>query len=184
MKLIPFVIFIIIFNSISTKNLKPVDIFKGDNSRKNFNSKSKAKSINSIKNYHLNGPKYLRGKGLPRIYKKPLKCYTGIKGISCDKDLNLENERFFISCCVIGGLTNNKQILNAFNWAKKNNYLTNDKKSYKEFAKKISVQYKTHYHSDWKIKEPKKGLFLVENSKNAIFNSAGFGKKFNFNPNK
>ena len=158
MKLILLTIFIIIFNSISSINLRPADIFKGDKSRKNFNRK-----------YKVNA------------YKSP-KCYTGFPGISCDKDLGLEKERFFIACCVIGGLTRDKQIINAYKWAKDNNLLINDEKPYKEFAKKISAQFKTQYHDDWKIKEPAKGIFLVENSKEAIFNSAGFEKIFKFNP--
>ena len=158
MKLILLTIFIIIFNSISSKNLRPEDIFKGDNSKKNFYIPTNYDSV------------------------KPPKCYTGFPTISCDKDLGLEKERFFIACCVIGGLTRDKQIINAYKWAKDNNLLINDEKPYKEFAKKISAQFKTQYHDDWKIKEPAKGIFLVENSKEAIFNSAGFEKIFKFNP--
>jgi hypothetical protein len=194
MKLILFAIFSIILNSISSKNLKFSDIFKVDNSGKNFNTTNKTEYIYSTNNYHQKDQKDLQKpyystfgheQRLPqnrqKIGKIGLKCYTGIIGISCDKMLDLQKERFFLACCAIGGLNSNKQIFDAYKWAKSNNYLINDKKSYKEFAKRISEKFQTNYHSDWKIKEkPENGIFWVEDSKEkGVFNPSGFENNIN-----
>ena len=87
-----------------------------------------------------------------------------------------------MACCVIGGLISDKQILIAHEWALKNNYITNEndvKIPYKDFAKKISEQYKTNYHSDWEIEGLSySGLYWVKDStKKEIFNSAGLGTR-------
>ena len=84
-----------------------------------------------------------------------------------------------MACCIKGGLIDDKQILNAKEWALKNNYIINDnglKIPINDMAKKISEQFKTLYHNDWKIKRSsKEGNYMVIDSKRKIiFDSNGF----------
>jgi len=69
----------------------------------------------------------------------------------------LKRRILFIACCLKGGLISDEQILEAYNWALKNNYLINDKYVVEDLAKKISNQFKSTFHNDWKIRRPKNG---------------------------
>ena len=187
---------IVVFNiisliSVSSKNLKPSDIFKGRNSEKN-----KTKHINSTNDCSLKdqgnfeGPKkdkeisivipVFSPDGVP-----PSDLDKEIKDIKVqnDKNLSLEKQILFLASCLKGGLTSDKQILNAYEWALENNYIRNDK--YDDLAQKISKQFKTDYHDDWKIRKIKnqhscdiiskrKIIFnydKLRNDANKIFNS-------------
>ena len=133
MKLILFVIFIVItLDSITSKNLKPSNIFKVDNPGMNFNTTNKTKGINSTNIYHLRGQKDLEDSYYPKIkidpriynYRPPFKGrYTGFTNITCEDKIKFEKTYLiFLACCVKGGLTSNQQIFEAVSWAKKNKY--------------------------------------------------------------
>ena len=157
MKLILFAIFnIIALSSISSRNLRPSDIFKGNNYGKNFNHVNKTKPINSKNDYILKDQKDLEKsydskyqndtkeitisstnikdtiKGPPTNIKEKrypngnIKKGTGFEKISYHKDLGLKDGGCFMACCVIGGLTSNEQILKAREWSLKNKYITDD----------------------------------------------------------
>ena len=202
MRLILFAIFnIIALNFISSRNLRPSDIFKGDNCGKNLNQKNKTKPINSKNDYILEDQKDLEKKiPTPEIQiisrrAPPVNIFdeiwrpqiffkkgTGFEGISYHKDLGLNKGGYFMACCVIGGLVSDTQILNAHEWALKSNYITNDNFvniPYKDFARKISEKYQTEYHSDWKIKGLvySKIYWVVDSTGKEIFNSAGLGTR-------
>jgi hypothetical protein len=152
--IILFAIFnIIAFNSILSKNLTPSDIFKG--------SQNKHMPTNSI----------------PKIH-------SGFGTLFGKRNLGNNIKRnSFMACCVKAGLTSIKQIVKAYSWAVKNNYIImNDIygiKKYNDFAQKVSVEFGTTYHSKWKIKgSVKTGNFWVLNSKGKIiFDSTLIDKK-------
>ena len=105
---------------------------------------------------------------------------TGIETIDSQKKLGLHSGCNFMACCVIGGLTSNEQILKAHEWALKNKYIRTDNyvnMSPYDFAKKISEEFKTTYHSEWKRGgSGEVGHFwVVDSNGNEIFNSAGLG---------
>ena len=111
---------------------------------------------------------------------------TGIETIDSQKKLGLHSGCNFMACCVIGGLTSNEQILKAHEWALKNKYIRNDNyvnMSPYDFAKKISEEFKTTYHSEWKRGGSSKvhHFWVVDSNGNEIFNSAGLGYKTNLN---
>ena len=107
--------------------------------------------------------------------------YTGIQGISSHEVLGFKKGSLFMSICVMAGLTSDKQIKKAHEWALENKYITNDNKlniSNNELIDKISANIQTKYHKDWKIVEFETGHFHVVNSEGKeIFNSYGFGFK-------
>ena len=165
MKLIVFVIFNIIdMNLILSKNLKLPDIFKGGNYEKNFNPKNITIPINSTNDCSLKDqenfkePKKNKENLKRKIFNKfPLpKALNDIEReievikVQNGKNLSLEKQILFLASCLKGGLDPDKQILNAYEWALKNNYIRNDK--YDDLAKEISKQFKTEYHDDWKIR--------------------------------
>ena len=85
-----------------------------------------------------------------------------------------------MACCVIGGLTTNEQIMKAHDWALEHKYIRNDNfvnLSPYDFAKKISEEFKTTYHSEWKRGGSGKvhHFWVVDSNGNEIFNSAGLG---------
>ena len=103
---------------------------------------------------------------------------TGIETISYQKSLGLKEGCNFMACCVIGGLTTDQEILKAHDWALQHNYIRSDNYvniSYSDFAKKISKEFKTTYHDDWKRGgSAEQGHFWVEDGNGKeIFNSAG-----------
>ena len=69
----------------------------------------------------------------------------------------LKKQILFIACCLKGGLIYDEEILNAYDWALENNYLKKDNYNINELAKKISIQFNSTFHDDWKISRPKKG---------------------------
>ena len=80
----------------------------------------------------------------------------------------------------MGGLTTSEQIKKAHEWALDNKYIRHDdyvKLYYKEFAKKISEEFKTTYHSEWdRGGSAQVGHFwVVDANGKEIFNSAGLG---------
>ena len=165
MKLIVFVIFNIIdMNLILSKNLKLPDIFKGGNYEKNFNPKNITIPINSTNDCSLKDqenfkePKKNKENLKRKIFNNiPLpKALNDIEReievikVQNGKNLSLEKQILFLASCLKGGLDPDKQILNAYEWALKNNYIRNDK--YDDLAKEISKQFKTEYHDDWKIR--------------------------------
>ena len=200
---------IIAFNFISSRNLRLSDIFKGDNYGKNFktkpiNSKNhyilkdqkyleksyESKYQNDIKNIKIPLLKDITKfpiapLGPPTNMPKKIKYIkkgTGFERISYHKNLGLKKGSYFMACCVIGGLTSDEQILKAHAWSLKNKYITNDnsvKIPYKDFAKKISEQYKTKYNSDWEIKGLRfsKIYWVINSTKKEIFNSFGLGTR-------
>ena len=118
---------------------------------------------------------------MPKLIQTPYKRikYTGIKGISSHEVLNFKKGSLFMSICVMAGLTSDKQIKKAHEWALENKYITNDNKlniPNNELIKKISAKFQTKAHNNYKIIEYKNGHFYVENSEGKeIFNSDGFG---------
>ena len=85
-----------------------------------------------------------------------------------------------MACCVIGGLTTNAQIMKAHDWALKNNYIRSNNYvnlSPYDFAKKISKEFKTTYHSEWKRggSAAVRHFWVEDRNGNEIFNSAGLG---------
>ena len=103
---------------------------------------------------------------------------TGIETISYQKSLGLKEGCNFMACCVIGGLTTDQEILKAHDWALVHNYIRSDNYvniSYSDFAKKISEEFKTTYHDDWKRGgSAEQGHFwVVDGNGKEIFNSAG-----------
>ena len=194
MKLIGFVIFIfIVLNSISSKYSNPSDIFnlfnlfKKSINRENFipnktkpiNSDNKSSLEDLEEQYDLNKDIFIKGikpLGPPIRSKYRRTKYTGIKGISCHKDLGLKNGSLFMSICVKVGFTSDKQILAAHKWATKNKYITKDNKiilNNNEFVKKISEIFPTNYHYDYEIKSKKGHFYVVDSKGNEIFNSGG-----------
>ena len=157
MKLILLAIFnIFILNSISSKNLKISDIYKGY--PKNFISTDKH-------NFPINYGPNLSGKPFPVTrFEKRLK------------------RNYFMACCAKGGLSSLKQILTAYDFALKNNFILNDNYGINcnEFSIKASKEFKFTYYNKWKIYGPsKKGNFRVYDSKyKPIFDSALIDKKF------
>ena len=112
----------------------------------------------------------------PKFTKKG----TGIETIDYQKTLGLKSGCNFMACCVIGGLTTNAQIMKAHEWALKNNYIRNDNyvnMSPYDFAKKISQEFQTTYHSEWKRGGSSEvhHFWVVDGNGNEIFNSAGLG---------
>ena len=161
MKLILIAIFnIIIFNFISSKNLKTSDIFKGG--EKNFNPKNKY--------FPIHCPQPLRDKNDFKVLSFPLK---------------IRKRNFFLACCAISELTSIKQIKNAYDFALKNNFVINEErpKNCYEFAKKASKEFKTTYNDKSRIKGPSiYGSFRVINSnKKVIFDSSKISKIFTEN---
>ena len=105
---------------------------------------------------------------------------TGIETIGSQKSLGYAQGCNFMACCVLGGLTTSKQINDAHKWALDKGFIRNDcyvNLYYKDFAKKISEQFKTTYHSEWdRGGSAKVGHFwVVDGNGNEIFNSAGLG---------
>ena len=199
MKITLIVILNIIFViSVSSKNLKPPDILKGGNSEKNFNLKNKSKSIkssNDLKNK----------KDLGKLYYSKDRRFFGdvsMKKTTTDiekdifdffgpnrESLNLKKKNLFIACCLKGGLTSNKQILSAYEWALKNKYIEKDYKiniSKKELAKNISKQFNSTYHSEWKIEGSSKNeKYFFKDSKtykiispSAVLSNGDYNFKF------
>ena len=166
MKLILFVIFIIIeFNLILSKNLKLSDIFKGGKSKENLNLKNNTKSINtkngsSITNQISFGVAYSNSSEMVgRESEKNSGPPIDDQSDNIDNtDGVLKKQILFIACCLKGGLISDEQILNAYDWALENNYLINDKYNINELAEKISKQFKSTFHNDWKIRRPKDGI--------------------------
>ena len=96
-----------------------------------------------------------------------------------------------MSICVMSGLTSDKQIKKVHEWALENKYITNDNKlniPNNELTEKISANFQTKYHNDYKIIKSKNGHFYVENSEGKeIFNSGGIkfrGYRINKRANK
>ena len=105
---------------------------------------------------------------------------TGIPTISSQKKLGYKAGCNFMACCVLGGLTNDDQIKKAHEWALGNKYIGKDdfvKLNYRDFAKKISEQFKTTYHSEWDRggSTKKHHFWVVDGNGKEIFNSAGLG---------
>ena len=105
---------------------------------------------------------------------------TGIETIDYQKTLGLKSGCNFMACCVMGGLTTNDQIMKAHEWALKNNYIRSDNyvnMSPYDFAKKVSQEFQTTYHSEWKRGGSSEvhHFWVVDENGNEIFNSAGLG---------
>ena len=81
----------------------------------------------------------------------------------------LKKRIIFIACCLKGGLISDEQILNAYDWALENNYLIYVNYNINELVKKISIQFKSTSHDDWKIKIPKKGSSYIIKEGQFIF---------------
>jgi len=162
MKLILFVIFIIIeFNLILSKNLRSSDIFKRSKSKKNLNSKKKTKKTNETNDSNkksqknLEEPNVVIPVSIPNTKSGPP---IGDQSDGTDNTEELLIKRIlFIVCCLKGGLTSDEQILNAYNWALENKYKINDKYNVNDLAEKISNQFESTFHEDWKIRRPKNG---------------------------
>ena len=179
MKIILFAIFNLIgLNIISSKNLKSTDIFKGDYySEKMFHTNNITISNNSaIENFlkikiFLKKPKDT-GIDTKLIKNKILNDMDRILNTN-KRSKKDEKINFYLACCSRGGLTSDNEFLNAYKWAVKNNYINI---SCNDFAQKVSKEFKTAYHKDWKIQGPScKGNFRVLDSKlNIIFDSAKF----------
>ena len=162
MKLILLVIFnIIAIYSISSKVLNASDIFKGNKTQKlKINIK-----ISLPKRTIIDDMK----KTLGETKKKSYKTFSDITN----------KGSLFMACCVKGGLTSEKQILNAKEWALKNKDIRNDNEltiPINDLVKKISEQFKTIYHNDWKIKGPSKegNYMVIDSERKIIFDSNGF----------
>ena len=154
MKLILLLIFnIVCFNSISSKNIKPSNIFKGSN----FNLGSRT-SVTIVKP--------LPKSSLPKPFRR----------IVYPKCSDYENGSLFMACCVKGGITP-KQFSNACIWAYENKYIKDENHlnmDINDLVKKIAKQFQTSYHSDWKIRGPTiKGHYEVINSKKQIILDSG-----------
>ena len=108
---------------------------------------------------------------------------TGVKDISYHYNLTyMEEGCYFMACCVIGGLGNDKQILSAYSWAKDLGYINEkafliniDKAS---LSKKISEIFGTNYHFNWKIQD--NNCFhhwVIDEKGKEVFNAAGLNYK-------
>jgi len=84
-------------------------------------------------------------------------------------DEKLKKRIIFIACCLKGGLISDEQILNAYDWALENNNLIIDNYNINELTEKISIQFKSTFHDDWKIKIPKKGSSYIIKEGQFIF---------------
>ena len=99
--------------------------------------------------------------------------------IKYQKCSSLAKGSLFIACCVKGGLTSDAQFLKACKWALESNYIKNEYHiniSSNDFTKKVSKEFQTTYHDDWKIKESNRQghYFVIDSRKKIIFDSAGF----------
>ena len=86
-----------------------------------------------------------------------------------------------MACCVIGGLGNDEQIQDAYQWALSKGYIEPDtyvNMGSLSLAKLISEHYGTIYHSGWGIGDANCNHFWVvdENGKE-VFNASGLGYK-------
>ena len=195
MKIISFLFFnIFVFNLTSSKFLKISDIFKGNKFRNVFNLINKTKYLNSTRFCNQKDQKDLEKpstySNYSRITRAPItddskQAITIFKNDQENVNTkdnsfeNIEKGSLFMALCVKGGLTSNEQILNAYEWALKNNYIINQNKvnmSWNDFAQKISEKFKSIYHFDWKIRNSfKEGHYNVIDSKfNIIYDSTGF----------
>ena len=170
--------------------MHPSDIFKGNNSEKMFNLTNKNKHKNTTNNYSLKDKKYNESliqddvieeiEEIEKIEVKRKPVFGGPPIIGELTRKNNDQNSYFMACCIKGGLTSDNQILIAHEWALENNFIINDNDgniSCNDFAQKVSQQFQTTYHSDWKLKGPSiKGHYLIIDSKTRkiIFDSAGF----------
>lgn len=101
---------------------------------------------------------------------------TGVRDISCQTKLpNMAEGCFFMACCVIGGLGNDKQIQLAYKWALSNGYIRADtfvNMDGIELAKLISKKFGTNFHSGWRVT----GIgcnhyWAVDNNGKEVFNA-------------
>ena len=194
MKIISFIIFnICVFNLTSSIFLKISDILKGSKLKKLFNLNNKAKHLNSTIDFNKKDEKDLEEQTSESISTPATRAIGDmseeVKNIFTNDQENentednsfenIEKGSLFMALCVKGGLTSNEQILNAYEWALKNNYIINQNKvnmSWNDFAQKISEKFKSIYHFDWKIRNSfKEGHYNVIDSKfNIIYDSTGF----------
>lgn len=125
----------------------------------------------SIDNIILPNPKFIK-KG------------TGLEGVPTQYNIKgMRNACCFLSICVIAGLKNVIEFINAREWCVANKYIDDfdniifiDKK---KLAKLISEKFGSYLHDDWFI-EQFKGHCYVKNKNNIeVFNSCGLGKMIN-----
>ncbi len=107
------------------------------------------------------------------ISSKNIKCPIIFKGrIVRPIDKGANKISYFMACCIKGGLNSKEQILKAHNWALKNNIIRKDNfetLKCNDLAKKVSDEFKTAYHSEWKVRgSSKRGIFDVFDAKNKI----------------
>jgi hypothetical protein len=106
-----------------------------------------------------------------------IKCGTGLKGV--DYQWNVKGMQFactFLCCCVIGGLGNMEQFIEAREWAIENNFIedvtTHVKIDYLDLAFKISEKFHTVFHSNWTVAYVYFHTFVKNENGEEIFNAA------------
>ncbi len=109
-----------------------------------------------------------------------IKCGTGLKNV--DYQWNIEGMQFactFLSCCVIGGLGNMTQFIEARDWALQEKYIddvtTHVNIDYLKLAKLISEKFNTTFHDKWTIYDESFHHFVRNENGTEIFNAAGLG---------
>jgi hypothetical protein len=107
---------------------------------------------------------------------------TGVRDITPQYLVpNMESGCLFMACCVIGGLGNDEQIQNAYQWALSKGYIERDtyvNMGSLSLAKLISEHYGTIYHSGWGIGDANCGHFwAVDENGKEVFNASGLGYK-------
>ena len=145
--------------------MHPSDIFKGNNSEKMFNLTNKNKHKNITNNYSLKDKKYNESLIQDEV----------IEEIEEIEKIEVKRKPVFGGPPIIGELTRKNNDQNSYF-----NFIINDNDgniSCNDFAQKVSQQFQTTYHSDWKLKGPSiKGHYSIIDSKTRkiIFDSAGF----------
>ena len=105
---------------------------------------------------------------------------TGIEGVPTQFEISgMKNACCFLSICVIAGLKNVIEFLNARKWSVINGYITDSDNQIlineKKLTKLISEKFGGYLQNDWKI-EKFKGHCYVKNGRNIeVFNSCGLG---------
>ena len=103
---------------------------------------------------------------------------TGLKDVNFQwKIPGMKTGCLFMAVCVIGGLGSDKEMIEAREWANKKGYASGTRCNIniQELAKKISIQFKTTFHKDWKVKYGCNHYWTVDGNGREVFNAAGLG---------
>ena len=109
---------------------------------------------------------------------------TGVQGITPQYLVpNMAEGCYFMGCCVIGGLGNDAQIQNAYQWSLGKGYI-NERAWVTALdglvlAKRISDYYGTTFHKGWTLQKGCNHWWVLDLNGKEVFNAAGLYYKGN-----